>query len=88
MSISLKLLLDLTSPEVISEKLLKKYIKDALMGSDELRVHITNIRIGPKKPTTSLHEIRQAAGRARQATLSPKKRKALAKRAAKARWGK
>lgn len=88
MSISLKLTLDFASSEIIPDRVLKKYIIDALNDSEDLKGRINNVRLGPSKSNISLHEIRKAAGRARQASLSPKKRKALATRAAKARWGK
>lgn len=88
MSISLKLMLDFASSETVPDKVLKKYIIDALNDSEELRGIVSNVRLGPSKSNISLHEIRKAAGRARQAALSPTKRKALAKRAAKARWDK
>jgi len=87
MRISLDLLLDLNLTEV-DKRLLRGYVTKALQANENLQTIVKQIRVGVPKSIRSLHESRQAGGKARVASMSPKKRKLLARRAALARWNK
>jgi hypothetical protein len=87
MRVSLNLLLDIEpgSPDD-TIRLLRGHIVSALLTNPEIRLLTKRIRVGTAKPILSLHEAKQAGGRARAASLSPAKRKKLARLAAQARW--
>ena len=89
MRVSLNLLLDLAFPATDSlEKELRECITEALNADMQLANLVKRLRIGKTRSILSQHEAKQAGGRARAKSLSAKRRKAIAKRAALARWGK
>jgi predicted Zn-dependent protease with MMP-like domain len=89
MRVSLNLMLDLAFPvnETLNKEL-RGCITEALTADAHLTTIIKKLSIGKTKPILSQHEAKQAGGRARANSLSAKQRKAIAKRAALARWGK
>ena len=89
MRVSLNLLLDINPPMTDDFiRLLRGHVVSALLTNQEIRDMTKRVRVGLPKPILSLHEAKQAGGRARAASLSAAKRKAIARGAAMARWNK
>ncbi len=89
MRISLNVLLELNLPVAEKDhKRLRGIIINALKNNSNLITLAKEIRVGLPKSILTMREVKQAGGRALAASMSPRQRKAAAKRAAAARWNK
>lgn len=96
MKVHVNLTIDLNYPiEEIGKRRLRDYVETAVLRwggglnpSDELFDGIANVKTSAITAMVSIEDARILGGKARARSLSPKRRTAIAKAAAKARWDK